>query len=172
MLLTNNKQLNISNMSCPICLNNLGRIYRTLHCTHQFHHKCLKQWETESKKESCPCCRRKYENMVLRNSPLTTQEKIAKTNLCNSINCKKKEQIKSIGTKGKITTLNILYKEIIINKNMILNKRFGFRLFIDAIKIQTIRLSVVIKERLDENKIYDDMYTEFNSYKDIIINEF
>ena len=159
-------------MSCPVCLNNLGRIYRALHCTHQFHHKCLKQWETESKKEICPCCRQKYENMVLRNSPLTSQEQIMKRKLCNFIICKKQEQFKSVGTWDKTLTLNILYKEIIRNKDMILNKRFGFKIFVDAIKIQTIRLSVEIKERLDENKINDDMYTEFNSYKDIINAEF
>ena len=63
---------------CPICFDNLGRIYRTLQCCHKFHHKCLLKNETYNVKPyKCPFCRQSYENIQLRNIAVkATEERI------------------------------------------------------------------------------------------------
>ena len=52
---------------CAICYKNLGNIYRTLHCGHKFHHKCLIVNEKYNNSQCiCPYCRQTYENIKLR----------------------------------------------------------------------------------------------------------
>ena len=44
--------------NCTICLDNfeLNQGYRTLHCGHSFHKKCIDKWLREGSQE-CPICR-------------------------------------------------------------------------------------------------------------------
>ena len=101
---------------CPICYENLGKIYRTLSCGHKFHHKCLKNCEKKDDTiHNCPYCRQEYENIILRKriTILSVEEKDIKKNFIKYM----KEMLNMCeSTNGKVPRLlicNKIFKNII-----------------------------------------------------------
>lgn len=45
--------------TCPICLDNFqeNQFKRTLHCSHEYHKKCIDKWINKFSNHSCPTCR-------------------------------------------------------------------------------------------------------------------
>jgi len=153
--------------TCSICLSNLGRVYRTLRCTHQFHHKCLKQWEKEKETiTNCPCCRQTYENMVLRTRPLTLKEQNMKKTFIDDLEHMEQMHLNSINIENKLITLNNMFKELGRNETIISEPRFDLqkstRIFINNLKKYINELSMEIEQLYVECSM-------FHFYQNILI---
>ena len=175
---------------CPICFENLGKTHRTLQCGHKFHYKCLHENEkqTISKnnlsvnnciKHNCPYCRQEYTNMVLRKRvfELSQEEKEKQEEFSNKI--KKLLSDCSIvkEKKEKFMLALKIYEIVIKNKNMLLNKKFGFILkFVPVVKEKVKEIDEQIED-LIKTKGLDyiggqEKKDKWNSYKNIILTTF
>ena len=159
---------------CPICFDNLGRIYRDLPCGHRFHHKCLKMTEKkEATTHNCPYCRQEYENIKIRsrqNLLLSIKEKEMKVNFTTYIKTKLNECELASGKKNRLIIANCIYKKICENISMLLDPRFGFKTrFTEVVKIKVNYNFDEVKDVYKEMKITNE-YNELCGYKNIINN--
>jgi hypothetical protein len=141
---------------CPICFDNLGRIYRTLQCCHKFHHKCLLKNETYNVKPyKCPFCRQSYENIQLRNRTykLTIEEKKKKKNFYNDIS----NLIENINCEANILFhIKLLYsffEYILKNIKMLTEIKYGFRKFIKVLVEKIYQFQYKIDNHIENNGI-------------------
>lgn len=115
---------------CAICYKNLGNIYRTLHCGHKFHHKCLILNEKYNNSECiCPYCRQTYENIKLRDRTykLSIEEEKNKKMFSDQIKSLLVE-IQNEDNKSKKFEFTIKIYEIILKNIKMLNQtKYGFR---------------------------------------------
>ena len=159
---------------CCICYENIGKIYRNLHCNHKFHHKCLKLCEKSNNTiHKCPYCRQEYENIILRDrtSLITLSEKEKKENFVNYIQLKLKECKLTLEVKDRLLIVNIIYKKIIKNINILLNPRYGFiPTFNSVVKNKVVEIFENIQEINETGEIAIG-YQEFCKYKIIILNK-
>lgn len=120
----------MDSIECSICYEKLGNIYRTLHCGHKFHHKCLIINENYNNSVCiCPYCRQTYENIKLRDRTykLTIEEDKNKKMFMNKIN-ELLVEIQNEDNKSKKFELTIKIYEIILKNIKMLNqKKYGFR---------------------------------------------
>jgi len=159
---------------CPICYDNIGKIHRTLHCGHKFHHKCLNNCEQNNATiHNCPYCRQEYQNIVLRDrtSLITISEKEKKKIFVDYIKKKLLECSLTLGKRERLLIVNDIYKKIIKNINILLNPKYGFiPKFNSVVKSKVTEIFGDIKE-LHENGEIQFEYQEFCKYKDIILNK-
>ena len=159
---------------CPICFDNLGRIYRDLPCGHKFHHGCLKMTEKKDATiHNCPYCRQEYENIKLRckqNLLLSNKEKEIKGIFITYIKTKLNECQLASGKKNRLIIANCIYKKICENLSILLDPRFGFdKRFTEVVKIKVNYNFDEVKDVYKEMKITNE-YNELCGYKDIINN--
>ena len=159
---------------CPICFDNLGRIYRDLPCGHRFHHSCLKMCEKkEATIHECPYCRQEYENIQLRNRQnlsLSIREKEMKVNFTTYIKTKLNECEITSGKKNKLLIVNCIYKKICENISMLLDPRFGFKTRFTEVVKQKVNYNFDEIQDLYEKGEITNEYNEFCGYKNIINN--
>ena len=176
--------------NCPICFDNLGKMHRTLQCGHKFHYKCLHENEkqTLSKnnfsennciKHKCPYCRQEYTNMFLRKRvfKLTLEEKEKQNAFSNKI--KKLSSDCSIikERKERFMLLLKIYGIVIKNKNMLLNKKFGFiPKFVRVVKEKVEEMDEQIEDLIKTKGLEyiggEEKKNEWINYKNIIITQF
>lgn len=142
---------------CAICYKNLGNMYRTLHCGHKFHHKCLIMNEKYNNSECiCPYCRQTYENIKLRNRTykLTIEEEEKKKMFVNQIKALLVEnQNEDIKSKKFEITIKI-YEIILKNVKMLNTTKFGFRQqFLNVLVNKIYDLQGQIDALIEENNI-------------------
>lgn len=175
---------------CPICFDNLGKMHRTLQCGHKFHYKCLHENEkqTLSKnnfsennciKHKCPYCRQEYTNMVLRKRvfKLTQEEKEKQKAFSNKIkkllfDC---SIVKERKEKFKLALK--IYEIVIKNKNMLLNKKFGFvPKFVGVVKEKVKDIDEQIEDLIKTKGLEyiggEEKKKEWIKYKNIIDEKF
>lgn len=44
---------------CPVCLSEIKGLCKKLPCNHEFHKKCIHEWESKGN-NTCPCCRAEF----------------------------------------------------------------------------------------------------------------
>ena len=169
---------------CAICYKNLGNIYRTLHCGHKFHHKCLIVNEKYNNSECiCPYCRQTYENIKLRDRTykLSIEEEKKKKIFVNELkSLLYKSNNEDEDNKSKKFEITIKIYEIILTNIKMLNEtKYGFRPIFTKLVIDKIHdLQNQIDELIEENnidyiggqEIYDYwIYCKNNVLKKIIL---
>ena len=142
---------------CAICYKNLGNIYRTLHCGHKFHHKCLILNEKYNNSECiCPYCRQTYENIKLRDRTykLSIEEEKNKKMFSDQIKSLLVE-IQNEDNKSKKFEFTIKIYEIILKNIKILNEtKYGFREnFLNVIVNKIHHIQNQIDALIEENNI-------------------
>ena len=155
---------------CSICYEKLGRIYRELSCGHRFHFKCLNLYETykNNKLLTCPYCRESYRNIVLRER-LSKREIEKKRNYVHIIyqQFNKIYNMESLNKNDIVKEMNHLFKLILLKDNLdlILNRKYGFLKFEQAIYSKISELNNDINKYFSLDEINYETYKEFNSIK-------
>lgn len=163
---------------CPICLDSLGKMHRTLQCGHKFHFKCIKHNEnsqTDTNEFSCPYCRQEYENMILRERKLNKEQEKQKEIFVDYIKEKLNEILLKSDKKDKFYVVIDIYRKIIEKQNisMLLDHKFGFLPnFTEVAKKKIIEISFDAEELFENKTITQDEYSNFNNYKSIIMKKF
>lgn len=162
---------------CPICYENLGKIYRTIQCGHKFHHKCLKTCELKEKnKHSCPYCRQEYENILLRNTTKDPTEKELKQRDKFILDIKKllDECEAETEKKNKIFKIIKIYKTFTQNISILNNPKFQFNKFKVVIKSKTIGITEQINNVIEElgmNYIGKKKFDDWIYYKEKVVSK-
>ena len=159
-------------MECSICYNKLNKIYRELSCGHRFHHKCLKLCEDTSNNDiySCPYCRNKYENMILRTNFKYNGKK--RKDVYTNVLSKMVIDVNNAPTKkDKVDIVNNIFQYILKEDNvaMVLNKKFGFQKFLDVVITKVNELSYDVHE---DGNITKEQCQEFKKNRELIIEKF
>jgi len=156
--------------NCSICLYKNGKIYRELECGHRFHHKCLSLWLTKE----CPLCRRPYENIITRESILSSSDKLLLKKfisemipIINELNIIKYNKAPQYINKRLIIINNVLKK--IIEYKYIFHKKFELDNFITIVKERIMYINNDILSEDTKCKLSQQNIINYNKYSTRII---